>query len=516
MQLEQEILRSDIDRTTGARNRLAVRLRSLRKTFGGQEVLKDVNADIARGEVVLLRGQNGAGKTTLLNILTGNLAPDAGTVEFSTNGAALAFSFPPPIWSRITPWGRFSPETLSRHGIGRTWQDTRLFKTQSLSDNIAVASPRLIGEIPHVAVANPLRVRREEKQLQTVVARVLDKLGLGEVASSPADSVSLAKTKLVAIARALQAGAEVLCLDEPLAGLDSTDVGSVLGVLRQLAETSVFTLVIVEHDFNIPRILDLVTTVWTLDKGRLKIEKPADIKAWFHAPCVEELPRWARLVIGDVDVITVPLGSGAVLHRVRSKRRANITDAPVLEVEDLVVHRGYRSVACNGRDEALRGMSFELQRGDLGIIEAPNGWGKTALLETIAGVTTAKEGSLKLLGLPLNGQSPWNRRRSGITLLQARDSSFSSLTVRDSLHLAGVAYVQDDLRALASRSVSSLSGGEKQRLAFTCACDGQSYDLALLDEPFTGLDDKSISGICKRLSAHLGNAAALVAVPSLA
>ena len=109
---------------------LVLEAEGLKKSFGGNAVLKGVDLELHRGEVVLLQGANGSGKTTLLNILTGNLKPDGGTMH------------------------RYE-------ALGRTWQDVRLFATQTLADNIAMATPKQFGENPLRAVFAAWKARRD-------------------------------------------------------------------------------------------------------------------------------------------------------------------------------------------------------------------------------------------------------------------------------------------------------------------------------------------------------------------
>jgi len=116
-----------------------LRASGLRKAFGGQVVLDGVDLELRQGEVVLLRGENGSGKTTLLNILTGNLEPDAGEIHYSADDSPRSYSFPRRWWQDLNPWDHFRPEFVAMEGMGRTWQDVRLFHSLSLRDNIAVA-----------------------------------------------------------------------------------------------------------------------------------------------------------------------------------------------------------------------------------------------------------------------------------------------------------------------------------------------------------------------------------------
>src|SRR5271156_2662031 len=102
--------------------------------FGGNAVLCDINLQLFAGDIVLLRGENGSGKTTLLNVLTGNLKPDQGDLSIFTNGHATRFSFPSPFWKRLNPVAGFSPDAIARQGVGRSWQDTRLFSTLTVRE----------------------------------------------------------------------------------------------------------------------------------------------------------------------------------------------------------------------------------------------------------------------------------------------------------------------------------------------------------------------------------------------
>ena len=139
-----------------SRRQVLLRAQDLHQQFGGQTILNRVSVELGAGEVVLLRGANGSGKTTLLNILTGNLEPDAGAIELMTNGVSEVFRYPRRWWEMKS---RLTPERVAKAGIGRTWQDIRLFSTQNLLDNIACAAPNQLGENPAWAL-----LRRSEAQ----------------------------------------------------------------------------------------------------------------------------------------------------------------------------------------------------------------------------------------------------------------------------------------------------------------------------------------------------------------
>lgn len=482
----------------------------LRKAFGGQIVLNDVDLTLRRGEVALLRGANGSGKTTLLNILTGNLSPDSGSLTLPSNGREEVFAFPKSLTRRLNPFDHFAPESLARHGVGRSWQETRLFGTQSLADNIAVAAPHQLGENPLAALLCPVTVRRQEKRLQSEAERSLEGLGLPGRGTSTASRVSLGQAKRVAMARAVRAGAKVLFLDEPLAGLDEAGVADVLELLQTLARDEGLTLVIVEHVFNIPRILDFATTVWTLAEGRLTIEEPQKVRAEVERELQDGLPTWLREVGGAKgELLTESIRGGAILSRVRSA--GGVLGRVVLEVENLVVWRGGHLIIGEKEGDTTHGVSFSLREGEFCVLQAPNGWGKSTLLEALAGLLPST-GEIRLLGQSLKKQPAWTRRRLGLSLLQSRNHTFAGLSVRESLRLSGVTDIPSALKPLLDHKTADLSGGEKQKVALACALSG-SLSAAILDEPFLALDAPALRTTWNDLQGHLLRCALLLAVP---
>ena len=221
---------------------------------------------------MLLRGENGSGKTTLLNILTGNLEPDMGELHISINGSREIFGFPKPWWKELNPFDHFTPERLAWEGIGRAWQDIRLFPTMTTLENVSIAAQKQKGENPLFALISPLS-KNEDTLNKENASEWLRKIGLGDRLDSSCDKISLGQMKRVAIARAIQAGAKVLFLDEPLSGLDKHGISEVMSYLEALVRENSITLVIVEHVFNIPTALKLADTVWTLSNGKMTISK---------------------------------------------------------------------------------------------------------------------------------------------------------------------------------------------------------------------------------------------------
>lgn len=488
----------------------------LAKGYGGRVVLNGVNVTLREGEVVLLRGDNGSGKTTLLNILSGNSVPDRGAIRLSASVSEETFRFPRRWWQKLNPADHFLPERVARHGFGRTWQETRLFSTIPLVDNVAVADPRHPGENPLNVLFRPSRVRAAEVAAQAAAETLLETLGLQGRARSSADMVSLGQTKRVAIARAARAGGSVLFLDEPLSGLDGGGIQAVVALLRELAAAHNMTLVIIEHVWNAQHILGFATTLWTLRDGELTVEA-VDSRAATdvnepHRAAVETLQQ---LVVGLPCVGRRLLSGGGRLSVYRHLERGQAA-TPLLDVEGLVVRRGRRSVIGDEgpASASLSGLNLRLSEGDLAVLEAPNGWGKTTLFEALAGLIPVSLGHVRMLGADLTRNSPWERARSGLHLLRSSGRQFPSLTVEEAFELCGGRGCPASLNHLRSQDVRQLSGGEQQAVS-VAQMTMSNKRVYLLDEPFSALDAPHVAETIEAIRglARREGTAVLVAVP---
>lgn len=490
-----------------------LRAQGLKKAFGGQVVLDGVDLELRQGEVVLLRGENGSGKTTLLNILTGNLEPDAGTIHYLADGTPRVYHFPRRWWQDLNPFDHFTPEFVAHEGTGRTWQDVRLFGSQSLRDNIAVAEPDHPGENPILALVTSGRSALREGQVNRVADTMLFRLGLVGRESSSADKISLGQSKRVAIARAVAAGARILFLDEPLAGLDRQGISDALALLDSLVGERAVTLVIVEHVFNQPHLQGLVTTDWLLAGGRLKTSIPkSGIRK--HQSDDTGQPTWFEiLTTGDAEIRDEPLLRGALLTRIRRAGIFRTPPKPILEIRDLVVKRGARTVVGVDDHDQATGLNLTLYQGEIGILQAPNGWGKTTLFAAITGLINVSVGDILLEGHRLNGLPVWERVHKGLRALQADHNTFPNLKAREVLQLAGEPSPPAHLESLAARFCSSLSGGQKQRVALEAACTmPPNASVQVLDEPLSAFDSTASRQAIQRI-AQPGRFASLLMCP---
>src|ERR1700730_1339605 len=176
-----------------------LQISQLRKQFGGIVVANDVNLEIRAGEVVGLIGPNGAGKTSLFNILSGVVRQDSGSILL--NGRSI---------EGLPPYVRARP------GLGRTWQNIRLFPSLDVLDNLIVAPRHYGGESLLGVDLSTAASRTERARLRESAYRQLEKVRLVDAARRKPTELSYGKQKLVSIARALMNDGDCLLLDEPI------------------------------------------------------------------------------------------------------------------------------------------------------------------------------------------------------------------------------------------------------------------------------------------------------------
>lgn len=480
----------------------------IQKSFDGNAVLTGVDLALRRGECVLLTGENGSGKTSLINILTGNLEPDAGRITYSKGHELQRFVFPQRWWQRLIPWNDFCPEFVARAGVGRSWQAIRLFGSLSLRDNLAVAKTDRRRESPLLALFENSRAREQ-------ASSVLSELGLTGRDASSGDKISLGQSKRVAIARAIEAGAQMIFLDEPLAGLDQQGIADVLAYLRGLIDDHQATFVIVEHIFNQPYLLPLVTTKWALCDGKLV---QTQIAAPDHAEVANlkqksRQPTWIRDLAGKDRIITEEeLPRSGVLTKIRS-RSTKAVGEPFLAVADLVVRRGERpAVGVDSCGDEI-GLSLAVHPGEIVILQAPNGWGKTTLFDCVTGRLRQSQGTISICGESVDDECVSSRANAGLVAVPSANPQWT-ISPADTVHLAkGEYFAWADQRVLGKRSVSDLSGGQQKVLSLACG-NRPDAKVLLFDEPMNALDQEALRHIVDWIRSRT-DVATILLVPSV-
>ena len=239
---------------------MALTLEHITKTFGGVHAVEEVSMRFTPGKVTALIGPNGAGKTTLFNLISGQLCPDRGTVRYQ--GEELT---------------GMAPHRIAGRGVGRLFQDVRLFGRMTVLDNVRSAFPDQRGESAWRAVFTRWRVNRQEQTHTEQALELLEQVGLTEKADELGENLSYGQQKLAAIARLLAMGADTLLLDEPVAGVNPGLVGTLLNTVRRLADDGK-TIVLIEHNMNV--VLDVADQSYFMDDGRCVASgKPRDVLA---------------------------------------------------------------------------------------------------------------------------------------------------------------------------------------------------------------------------------------------
>ncbi|GAB3675046.1 amino acid ABC transporter ATP-binding protein [Saccharopolyspora tripterygii] len=219
-----------------------IELSGLSKSFGSLEVLRDIDVQVERGEVVCVIGPSGSGKSTLLRCVNLLEEPSAGKV--SVDGTELT-----------------DPETDldgARRHVGMVFQQFNLFSHLSVLENLTVAQRKVLG--------------RSKGESEEVAKENLAKVGLSEKADSMPAQLSGGQQQRVAIARALSMNPHVMLFDEPTSALDPELVGDVLGVMRQLADEGM-TMLVVTHEMQFAR--EVADRVLFMDGGGIVEQGPA-------------------------------------------------------------------------------------------------------------------------------------------------------------------------------------------------------------------------------------------------
>lgn len=223
---------------------------NLSKHFGGVRALDDVSMSVQPGELIGIMGPNGSGKTTLLNNISGFLDPTRGDIKF--RGKSIV---------------DLRPDDRAGLGIGRTFQNIGLVKSETVADNLIIAQ-HMVADYP--AMTGLLRtgtVVSEERRLRIRAAAVVEMLGIDDIVNERVHSLPHGLAKLVELGAALVTGPELLLLDEPAAGVSPREADALGETLQQIAKHFGVTIVMIEH--HVPLMLSTCDYIYVLNFGKM-------------------------------------------------------------------------------------------------------------------------------------------------------------------------------------------------------------------------------------------------------
>jgi branched-chain amino acid transport system ATP-binding protein len=238
------------------------------KEFGGLTALRDVDLTIEEGQIQGLIGPNGAGKTTFFNMVTGIFPPTHGRIVF--DGEEI-------LVTRVLGLvRRRKPHEITQRGIGRTFQNIRLFQNMTALENIIVGTDAHHRQTVLNAIFRTPGMRHEESDGQERAEELLNFVGIHRYANELAGNLSYGDQRRVEIARALATRPKLLLLDEPAAGMNPTEKARLMQLISRIRDQGV-TILIIEHDMKV--VMGISDQVAVLDYGEKIAEgEPAEVQ----------------------------------------------------------------------------------------------------------------------------------------------------------------------------------------------------------------------------------------------
>ena len=238
-----------------------VEVTKLRKEFGGLVATDDVDFTIPRGRIVALIGPNGAGKTTFFNQLTGVYKPTSGSIVF--DGTEVV---------------NMPPHAITALGIGRTFQNIRLFSQMSAVENVLVGMHCRLHTGIVGSILRTRKVKREEREARDRARELLTYSGLPRRHDDRAANLPYGDQRRLEVARALGTDPKLLLLDEPTAGMNPQESAEFTAFVRRVRDDKGLTVLLIEHDMKV--VMGVSERITVLEYGAKIAEgSPAEIQA---------------------------------------------------------------------------------------------------------------------------------------------------------------------------------------------------------------------------------------------
>ena len=242
--------------------------------FGGVVAVDDLSLEVNEGEIVALIGPNGAGKTTAFNVITGVYAPTNGRVCF--NGTCIVRNHPAGKMKKLYKGENAemyshervlspTPDKITALGMARTFQNIRLWKTQTVFDNVLIA--KHLRRTSNMFSAAFHANGKEEARQRAEVLELLRVVGLEDVKDELATSLPYGKQRRLEIARALATDPTLLLLDEPAAGMNPQETLELASFIREIRDHFQKTILLIEHHMDL--VMGIADRIYVLDFGKL-------------------------------------------------------------------------------------------------------------------------------------------------------------------------------------------------------------------------------------------------------
>lgn len=222
-------------------------------SFAGLDVIKNLSFTVAQGSIDSLIGPNGAGKTSVFNCLTGFYKPNGGNIVFDGNTII-----------------RKRPYKITRHGMARTFQNLRLFKSMTVLENVMSGMHCRTKSGPIAAVLRHSAQQQEEESTREFCRQCLDFVGILEYEDFIASNLSYGNQRRVEWARALATKPKLLLLDEPAAGLNHDEKQQLISLIKRIRDELNITILLIEHDMGL--VMKVSEKITVIDYGE-KIAK---------------------------------------------------------------------------------------------------------------------------------------------------------------------------------------------------------------------------------------------------
>ncbi|MCP2033883.1 ribose transport system ATP-binding protein [Planomicrobium sp. HSC-17F08] len=424
-----------------------IKMTNISKSFSGNQVLKDVQFSLEKGEIHALMGENGAGKSTMMKILTGIYSRDSGTIE--VKGKEVEFT---------------SPKQAEEAGIAVIHQELNILPHLSITDNLFLGKEETFGRS---GILKTKAMREKTRQ-------ALAELGLNVDPSQPASTLSVGQQQIVEIAKALSANAEVIVMDEPTAALTDREIDTLFETVRGLQSKGV-SFIYISH--RMEEIFALCDRITILRDGQYVGDR--NIKE----TSFEEI---------------VQMMVGRELGERFPERNAQIGDVK-LAVKGL------------SRKDCFEDVSFEIRKGEVLSIAGLMGAGRTEVAQSLFGYKKADSGTVVLDGREVKIDKPKTAKELGIGYVtedRKSEGLIVDFTVEENVSMTNFSSIsknglisKDKERSLyegmvkrlgirtsgPTQTAKSLSGGNQQKVVIAKWL-GIEPELLILDEPTRGVD----------------------------